>query len=170
MKALFLGLAAAAAAATLRAAPASPAPVPDAADLSSRFRLIGEDYKHASVLPPSLFNPFSIRGAGLPGLGRKDAVDSSDQAVADAVLRRRITGLSLSPDAADSRVIIGDQVFQVGDPLEFFDPDKDTPAPLVLGVRVVVRAIERESLHLEVGVEGDAPHRVDIPLRTFWRP
>jgi hypothetical protein len=172
MKAILCLALAAASVATVRGDPPARAPAQTpAADLASRFSLIGENYKNAVVLPESIFNPFKVQAAtGLPGAGRKDAAGASNESIADAVEHHRVSGILLAPNPADNRVILGDQVFGIGDPIEFFDKDKGVAMPLAMGANVVLREIKRDSLVLDVGIEGEAPHRVDFPLRTFWRP
>jgi hypothetical protein len=169
MKALpCLGLALLASTLAARGAPAAPAaPAPDSV---ARFSLLGDDYKRAQVLPEGAFNPFKIQAAtSLPG-ARKDGAPASTESIADAVEHRRVSGVLLAAAAADNRVIIGDTVFAVGDPLEFFDAEKGAAVPLAAGLTVVLREVRRDGLGLDVGQEGEAPHRVDFPLRTFWRP
>jgi hypothetical protein len=140
-------------------------------DSPSRFSLIGDDYKKAVVLPDSIFNPFKIQAATeLPGGGKRDGMGATNESIVGALEGRRVTGVLIGPDAASNRVIIGDQVFSVGDPLEFFDKDKGVPVPLVSGANVILREIKKDSLALDVGLESETPRRVDYILRSFWRP
>jgi hypothetical protein len=169
MKAILGLLLAAAAAVPARAAPAAPVAEHDP-DAASRFDLIGEDYKKPAVLPESIFNPFKVQAAELPGGGKRDTVGATNESILAAVEHHRVSGVLLAVDTASNRVIIGDQVFGVGDALEFFDPDKGEAVPLVMGANVVLRGIKRDSLALDVGLEGETPHRIDFPLRSFWRP
>lgn len=148
--------------------------VPAAVDLgdpASRFAAIGDAYKQAEVLTDSLFNPFKIKGAvGLPGGKGRDAAAVTDQGIADAVERRRVTGILLAPDPANNRVIIGDEIFSVGDALQFFDRDKGVDEPLALGATVVLKDVKQDSLAVEVSPDGENPRRLELTLRTFWRP
>jgi hypothetical protein len=171
MKAFLALVLAGAAAAALRAdAPRAVPPGGPAADLASRFDLIGENYKKAAVVLESVFNPFRIQSAEAPGGSRRDPADITNEAIVAAVEHRRVSGVLLAPVAANNRVIIGDEVFAVGDPLEFFDLGAGATQPLVAGVSVTVREIRTDRLALDVGRESEAPRRVDFPLRTFWRP
>ncbi|HVW21056.1 MAG TPA: hypothetical protein VHC86_07550 [Opitutaceae bacterium] len=163
--ALALSLLAAAAARGAAAPAARPAPDP-----SGRYSLIGDDYKRAQVLPDSAFNPFKIQAATTLAGSRKEGAPATPESIADAVEHRRVTGVLLADVPADNRVIIGDTVFGVGDPLEFFDKDKGAAVPLAAGMTVVLREVRRDALGLDVGQDGESPHRVDFPLRTFWRP
>lgn len=160
-----LVLALGASALSARGAPAAATP-----DSVSRFALLGSDYKQAQVLPDSAFNPFKIQAATSLPNGRKDGAPASTESIADAVEHRRVTGVLLAAAAADNRVIIGDTVFAVGDPLEFFDPDKGASVPLAPGMTVVLREVRKDALGLDVGQDGESPHRLEFPLRTFWRP
>jgi hypothetical protein len=169
MKALLCLVLAAAAAGPSRAATPAPASERET-DSASRYDLIGMDYKKAAVLPDSVFNPFKIQAAELPGGGKRDTVGATNESILAAVERHRVSGVLLAIDTAANRVIIGDQVFGVGDPLEFFDQDKGEAVPLVMGANVVLREIKRDSLALDVGLEGETPHRIDFLLRSFWRP
>jgi hypothetical protein len=169
MKAILCLILAVAAAAPGRAA--APAPVPEhEADSASRYDLIGEDYKKAAVLPDTVFNPFKIQAAELPGGNKRDTVGATNESILAAVEHHRVSGVLLATDTASNRVIIGDEVFGVGDTLEFFEPDKGEAVPLVMGANVVLREIKRDSLALDVGLEGETPHRIDFLLRSFWRP
>jgi hypothetical protein len=143
---------------------------PAASDVASKFNLITDDYRKPAVLAESIFNPFKVQVATLPGGGHKDAGSITNDSLADAVGRHHVTGLLLAADAAGNRVIIGDQVFSIGDPVEFDEPGKEAPAPLVAGAVVVLRAVKKDSLSFDVGLEGENAHRVDLPLRDFWRP
>jgi len=171
MKAILCFALAAAAAVSSRADSAAAAPGREQSpDSASRYSLIGEDYKKAAVLPESVFNPFKVQAAELPGGGKKDMAGATDESILAAVEHHRVSGVLLAPDAASNRVIIGDQVFAIGDPVEFFDQDKGEPVPLVMGANVVLRGIKRDSLALDVDLEGESPRRVDFLLRSFWRP
>ncbi|HEX3728181.1 MAG TPA: hypothetical protein VHV47_00120 [Opitutaceae bacterium] len=166
MKAILaLGLALAASALAVRGAPAAATP-----DSVARFNLLGDDYKRAQVLPDGAFNPFKIQAATSLAGARKDGAPATTESIADAVEHRRVSGVLLAEAPAENRVIIGDTVFAVGDPLEFFDPEKGASVPLAAGMTVILREVRKDSLGLDVGQEGDTPHRVDFPLRAFWRP
>jgi hypothetical protein len=157
-----------AAASPLFAAAPAPAPGPEA---PARFQPVGDNYKKAAVLEESTFNPFKIQSAtGVPGFGRKDTPAASNEMVAEAVAHRRITGVLLAANPADNRVIIGDEVFGVGDTVEFFDRDKGANVPLAAGASVTIHEIRQNSLLLDIGLDGESPRRLDFPLRDFWRP
>ncbi len=74
--------------------------------------------------------------------------------------------------AGANKVIIGDQVFGVGEELSFPTKDtaKDEPDPLVAGASVVLLEVKPESLTVEITAEGEPPRRLAYPLRNFWRP
>jgi len=154
-------------ASALAARGAPPAATPDSV---ARFSLLGDGYKRAQVLPDSAFNPFKIQAAtSLPG-ARRDGGPATTESIADAVEHRRVTGVLLAKAPGDNRVIIGDTVFAVGDPLEFFDKDKGASVPLAAGMTVILREVRKDGLGLDVGQDGENPRRVDFPLRAFWRP
>ena len=82
MKAFLALVLAGAAAAALRAdAPRAVPPGGPAADLASRFDLIGENYKKAAVVLESVFNPFRIQSAEAPGGSRRDPADITNEAI-----------------------------------------------------------------------------------------
>lgn len=136
----------------------------------SRLSLIGEDYRKAAVLPETFFNPFKVRASNAASLDKGGDAKVTDQTILDAMERRGVSGMIFAPEAADCRAIIGDQVFSVGDELNFSDDAKGADAPLVVGATVVLRDVSARQLALDVTFEGEGPHRLDFPLRTFWRP
>ena len=73
------------------------------------------------------------------------------------------------PGGGTGRVIIGDQVFAVGDELGFPDGEKPGLAPLLAGSTVILREADAHHLVLEVSAEGEVPRRVNFPLVDFWR-
>jgi hypothetical protein len=164
MAGLAVGAAAPAVAADALAVPAA-APVPQA----YLFGLIGPDYKKPREVPDVFFNPFKIQASSAIAAGpKKDAV--SNEAIAEAIARRGVTGIVCAPDGHASRVIIGDQVFAAGDELSFPVGEKDGLAPLVPGASTVLREVGPESLSFEVTPDGEAARRLNFPLRDFWRP
>lgn len=139
-------------------------------DAASRLSLIGDDYRKVAVLPESLFNPFKIHATNLANLDRNSDAKVTDQTILDAIEQRGVSGLLCAPQAGDSRVIIGDQVFGVGDELSFAAENHDEDAPLVLGATVVLRTVAADRLAFEVSFEGESAHLLDFPLSKFWRP
>lgn len=134
------------------------------------FSLIGGDYKKPQEVPENFFNPFKVQLAGGAALQKKANV-LTNESVSEAVGRRGVSGLIYAEPATMSRVIIGDQVFGVGDELAFPDGDKGGTAPLVPGANVVLRDVGAENLRLDVTPEGgEATREVNFPLRNFWRP
>jgi hypothetical protein len=99
---------------------------------------------------------------------KKDAV--TNEAVAEAIARRGVTGIVCAPGGDASRVIIGDQVFAAGDELSFPVGNKDGLAPLLPGASTVLREVRPESLIFEITPDGEGARRLDFPLRDFWRP
>ena len=132
-----------------------------------RFNLIGEDYKHARELPPTLFNPFKSQASNA-ALARKETASVTDESVSDALTTRGLSGIVISPDAEANRVVVGDEVFGVGDELSFPDPKRPTLDPLVTGASVLLSAIRQENLEFEVRVEGEPPRHMTFPLHSFW--
>ena len=160
MKRRCLLLLATLAAGTLRGDPASLA--------GGRFEPIGLDYKKPKVLSDSFFNPFKVQvGASL---SKKDGAAVTNESVAEAIGLRGVSGIVYGPGGMAKRAIIGDDVFTVGDELNFSDPTKEEGAPLVPGVSVILREIGRRSLGVDVSGDGEAPRRVTFPLVSFRKP
>jgi hypothetical protein len=138
-----------------------------APSVAEPFVAVRPDYKKPQVVPENFFNPFRARTAAENADHRDPALVSND-AVAEAVTTRSVSGLLLG--GVRGRVIIGDQVFAIGDPLEFPDDRSSGMAPLIPGTSVVLREVRRESLLLEIDSEGDAPRWLTYSLRSFWQP
>lgn len=162
---LFLVLAGAAVAAPS----AGPGPGPDGAALARSFALLGPDYKKPRDVPDMFFNPFKIEPSfELSAQKRGAAV--SEQGVADAVGRRGVSGIVYAADAGMNQVIIGDQVFRIGDELTFPDGSGGQPVPLVAGASVVLREVGRNTLVFDFAADGEAAHRSSFSLQGFWKP
>jgi hypothetical protein len=132
------------------------------------FSFIGPDYKKPQELPENFFNPFKSQASG-SDLARKEAVTVSNEAVASAIGHRGISGIVYSPDARADRVVVGDQVFAIGDELSFPDGDKPDGSPLVAGASVILRAVHQENLQFDIVPEGEASRRLVFSLHGFWR-
>lgn len=144
--------------------------VPGAVAAPEPFIPIRSDYKKPQEVPENFFDPFRAQDAAENGSLKRDAAMVSDGAVASAVVTRGISGIMLGAKPAANRVIIGDQVFAVGDALKFPDASEDGFAPLVAGASVVVQAVRRESLVLEIQPDGRAAREFVYSLGPFWRP
>jgi hypothetical protein len=140
---------------------------PEVAPHPDRFDLVGPHYKAVQELPPTFFNPFKSQTTSA-ALARKETPTVTNEAVAEAVTKRGVSGIVLSPDLRANRVVVGDEVFGVDDELSFPDPKRPEAAPLVGGATVVLRAIRRDNLEFEIRVEGEAARTLTFPLRRFW--
>jgi hypothetical protein len=134
------------------------------------FDLVGPDYKKPQQLSDAFFNPFKIQASTESASQRKDGAAVTNEAITDAVGHRGVSGVLYAPQGDRNRVIIGDQVFGVGDELTFPSATSDTLAPLVPGASVVLRAVAKGSLSFDVTPDGEPPRRVSFPLKAFWRP
>jgi hypothetical protein len=139
-------------------------------DGASRLALVGDDYRKVEVLPPSFFNPFKVRATSAIPLDRDSNLKITDDAVLQSLEHAGVTGMLLASGGRECRVILGDQVFGVGDTLEFPDGDNPVNTPLLKGAKVVLKGITPVDLDLEVTFAGEAPHPLTFPLRSFWRP
>jgi len=139
----------------------------DAPPPPDRFNLIGDNYKHARELPPTLFNPFKSQSNNA-ALARKETASVTNEAISDALTTRGVSGIVISPDAQADRVVMGDEVFGVGDELSFPSPKHSNFDPLITGASVLLSAIRQENLEFEVRVEGEPPRHLTFPLRSFW--
>lgn len=164
--ALVLPLAAARAAGPSGAAPAAAGPLDGSAPL---FSQLTEDYKRPVDVPNSFFNPFKIQAGVRAGDDRRDTAVASDGAVRAALSQRGLSGVVFDHDAAQNRAIIGNQVFAVGDELQFVD-DSGKTSSLVPNATVILRAISATQLTLDVATGGEAPHPVTYSLHTFLQP
>jgi len=133
------------------------------------FALVGPDYKKAREIPDLFFNPFKVEATTELSMQKKGAA-VSEQSVAEAVGRRGVSGIVYAANAGASRVIIGDQVFRIGDELSFSDGASEAAVPLVPGASVILREVRRDSLVFDFAAEGESARRSTLPLRTFWRP
>ena len=120
-------------------------------------------------MPDNFFNPFKIQATG-SAAPRKASAAITNELVSEAVGHRGVSGLVYGTPAATSHVIIGDQVFGIGDELVFPDGDTGKDIPLVAGAAVVLREIGAQDLALDLTPEGEATRRINFPLRAFWRP
>jgi hypothetical protein len=152
----------------LLAALVSGAPFCGAKEASDDFNPIGIDYKKPQDLPDSFFNPFKVQSAGESQ--KKDSATVTDDAIVEALGHRGISGIIYALREGRNRVIIGDQVFGVGDELTFPNDAKDVPDPLIAGASVVLREVGKANLTLEVTPESEPVRRLTFPLRAFWRP
>ena len=139
------------------------APPPDRS-----FDAFGPGYKEPRVLPESFFNPFRVRAEA--GAAKRDGPGATAEAVTDAISLRGVSGIVYAPGTGADRVIIGDQVFGLGDELAFPSPDKPGLAPLVAGTTVVLREVDPGHLALDISAEGETPRRVSFPLKAFLAP
>ena len=172
MKTLASGLLLIFAAAAVPAAPPAFPPGRAAAPggaLPGLFALIGPDYKKPIDVPESFFNPFKVEATSELLQQRKGAA-VTEQSVAAAVARRGISGLVYAPDGRSDQVIIGDQVFRIGEELTFPEGDGGGLAALVSGATVTLREVNSGSLIFDFAAEGELPHRAVVSLRSFWRP
>ena len=149
------------------APPASPAL--SSAELAKLISLIGPDYKKAQELPDTFFNPFKIETT-VEFSGQKKSSAVTEQAVAEAVGRKGVSGVIYAANIGMSQVIIGDQVFRVGDELDFPDGESGASVPLISGANVVLREVSATNLVFDFSSEGEAAHRSTFSLRNFWRP
>jgi hypothetical protein len=134
------------------------------------FSLIGDSYKKPRDVPDTFFNPFKIQAGGGPGAQKKEGTAATPEGVATAISQRGITGIVYGPDGgAASSVIIGDEVFAMGDELSFPD-DKGAYAPMVAGATVVLRAVNADSLALDITSDSEGVRHVTVPLRDFLKP
>jgi hypothetical protein len=143
---------------------------PGAVAAGEVFMPIRPDYKKPQEVPENFFDPFRAQDAADSGSFKRDAAMVSDGTVASAVGTRGISGILLGAKPAANRVIIGDQVFAVGDALQFPDNSQDGFGPLVAGASVVLQAVQRESLVLEIQPDGRASRELIYSLGGFWRP
>ncbi len=142
--------------------------VPAAADAElSHFSLVSPDYKRPVDVPQSFFNPFKIQVVTDADARRDVAV--TNEVVTAALAAKGLSGLLYASQPALNRVILGDDIFSVGDELQF-SSDTGTPLPLVTGATVVLRRVESDKLTLEVTPAGEAARTLTYPLRAFWRP
>jgi hypothetical protein len=165
----FLILAALAFGAAPSAGPATAGPEIGNAALAKLIPLITPDYKKNQELPDSFFNPFKVE-ATLELSDQKKAATVTEQSVADAIGRKGVSGVIFAPQPDMNEVIIGDQVFRVGDELDFPDGDAGAMGPLLAGANVFLREVDGKSLVLEFTAEGGTPHRSTFSLGTFLRP
>jgi hypothetical protein len=135
-----------------------------------QFDLVRTDYKKPQELSDSFFNPFKIQASTESGSQRKEGAAVTNEAITDAIGRRGVSGVLFAPHGDRNRVIIGDQVFGVGDELTFPNPDSDAISPLVPGATVVLRSVASGTLSFDVTPDGETARRVAFPLRAFWRP
>jgi hypothetical protein len=130
------------------------------------FSLIGPDYKKPQEVPDTLFNPFKVEASNELMQRRGAAV--TDQSVASAVVHRGVSGVVYGGDGRANQVIIGDQVFRIGDELTF--PSAEGSSPLLPGASVTLREVNRNSLVFDYATEGEGSRRAIVSLRSFWRP
>ena len=132
---------------------------------------VGTDYKKAQVLTDGFFNPFKAQ-APESILQKQESASVTNEAVVAAISHRAISGLIYATAGETDKVIIGDQVFSIGDELEFPSKDatQDGPVPLVSGASIVLRAVKAQSLTFEITPEGETSRQLVFPLRGFWRP
>jgi hypothetical protein len=151
-----------------RAVSAFPAAILAAAE-ESRFNSVQTDYKKPQELSEAFFNPFKVH-ATVQELQKKGSAAITNETVIDAVAGRGISGMLFAAKPTMNRVIIGDQVFSVGEELTFPDLEKGGQAPLLVGANVILRRVRSDGLELDVNTETEPVRRVNFPLRNFWRP
>jgi hypothetical protein len=134
------------------------------------FNSVRPDYKKEQELPDTFFNPFKVQSTAESDLQKKDSATITNEAISDALSHRGISGVIYASRDSHDRVIIGDQVFGVGDELTFPNDAKDAPDPLVTGANVVLREVGTASLSFDVTPEGEPARRMNFPLRAFWHP
>lgn len=140
----------------------------DPAD-APRLGAIPADYKHAATVPSTFFNPFKIQGATESDAGHRDAAAVSDQSIIAAIGHRGVSGLLYAASAGQDRAIIGDEVFAVGDELQFAD-DQQGSAPLISNAAVILRGVANDKLTFDVTPVGETTRRLTYPLHAFWKP
>ena len=150
-------------------ASATAAPAISREALSKLFVMVGSDYKKAQELPDTFFNPFKVE-ATTDITQQKKGITIDEQSVAEAVGRRGVSGILYAADPASNQVIIGDQVFRVGEELDFPGANDSAAAPLLLGATVVLREVGEKGIVFEFIAEGEAARRSTYSLRSFWRP
>jgi hypothetical protein len=135
------------------------------------FSNVGPDYKKPLVLTDTFFNPFRAQ-APESVLQKQESASVTNESVGAAIGHRGISGLVYATAGESDKVIIGDQVFSIGDPLEFpsKDANQDGMVPLVDGASIVLREVKAQSLTFEITPEGEATRQLVYPLRGFWRP
>jgi hypothetical protein len=136
--------------------------------LAKLIPLITPDYKKAQELPDTFFNPFKVE-ATMELSGQKRAGTVTEQSVADAVGHKGVSGIIFAPEPGMNQVIIGDQVFRVGDELNFPD-DGGAMAPLLSGASVILREVDGKNLVFEFTAEGGISRRSTFSLGNFLRP
>lgn len=136
-----------------------------------QFGALSLDFKKPQVLPDGFFNPFRAQSPE-SAMQKQESASVTNDAVVAAVAHRGISGLVYAQAGGDNKVIIGDQVFGVGDELTFpsEEKDKDDLVPLVAGASIVLVEVKPQSLTLQITPEGDVPRQLTYPLRGFWRP
>jgi hypothetical protein len=142
---------------------------PGTGNSANLFSLVGADYKKPQELPDSFFNPFKIDTAFESALQKK-AEPVTNEAVTDALDRHGVSGITYASEPGQNRVLIGDQVFGVGDELTFPDMEKGGSQPLMTGASITLREINPGYLSFDVTPEGEAAHRLSFSLRNFWKP
>ena len=130
---------------------------------------VGVDYKTPQVLTETFFNPFHVQ-ASADAMQKKEGAAVTDEAVTAAIGVRGVSGVLFGARPGSSRIIVGDQVFSIGDELTFPDADKGGVLPLVKGASVVLRRVSRDSMGLDISPETEPTRRMNIPLRDFWHP
>ena len=153
------------------APPASGAPAlaASSAALARLISLIGPDYKKGAELPDTFFNPFKVEATMELALQKRSAA-VTEQGIAEAVGRKGVSGIIYAGNAGLSQVIIGDQVFRVGDELDFPDGEGGAMTPLVGGASVILREVDPKDLVFDFTAEGESARRSTFSLRNFWAP
>jgi hypothetical protein len=155
-------------------APPAPPPAPAAAPASapapaSPFSLVGADYKKPQELPDNFFNPFKVDATFESALQKKNG-PVTNEAITDALDLHGVSGIVYASAAGQSRVLIGDQVFSVGEEVTFPDLEKGGTLPLVPGANVTLREVSSGQLFFDVVPEGETGRRFGYSLRQFWKP
>jgi hypothetical protein len=136
--------------------------------IDRQFNLLNTDYKKPQVLAETFFNPFKVQAD--VGLSKKEGPGVTNESVAAAIGHRGVSGIVYLSGKGANQVIIGDQVFGIGDELSFPGGEKAGFVPLVAGATVVLREVGKDRLGVDVTGESDTARRVTFPLRSFWQP
>jgi hypothetical protein len=123
----------------------------------------------AVTLGENFYNPFKLtaRQAALP-LSALSTL--TNEQIAQLLGERKVQGLIFGADGVTGkRVIIGDELFTVGDEIAFYNNDCVLTRLSSAGIIHLVK-ITRESLEFEISVNGQPSRRVDYSLSSFFTP
>jgi hypothetical protein len=123
----------------------------------------------AVTLDENFYNPFKLtaRQAALP-LSAQSTL--TNEQIAQLLRQRKIQGLIFGADGmTGKRVIIGDEVFAVGDEIAFYNDDYILTHLSSAGIVRLIK-ITRESLEFDISVSGQPSRRMDYSLSAFFAP